>query len=157
MIREEHGDLLRAEADALVNPVNTVGVMGKGLALQFKRAYPEMFRAYERAAKSGQVRVGEMFAWETGVPDGPRFIVNFPTKRHWRSASRLSDIEAGLADMVAVIEKLGIRSIAVPPLGCGLGGLDWGEVAPLIERALGPVADTVDVLVYPPADVSARS
>lgn len=150
MIREEHGNLLRADVDALVNTVNTVGVMGKGIALQFKRAYPQMFDAYERAAKSGLVRVGEMFVWETGMLEGPRFIINFPTKRHWRSPSQLPDIDAGLHDLVDVIVKNSIRSIAVPPLGCGNGGLDWREVAPLIWRSLGPIADTVDVLVYPP-------
>lgn len=150
MIREDHGNLLRAEVDALVNTVNTVGVMGKGIALQFKRAYPEMFRAYERAAKSGELQLGEMFVWETGVLDGPRLVINFPTKGHWRSPSRIADIENGLRDLVDVIERYQVRSIAVPPLGCGHGGLNWDEVAPLIWRALGPISDTVDVLVYPP-------
>ncbi|MBF6293684.1 type II toxin-antitoxin system antitoxin DNA ADP-ribosyl glycohydrolase DarG [Nocardia farcinica] len=150
MIREEHGNLLRADVDALVNTVNTVGVMGKGIALQFKRAYPDMFKEYERAAKANRIHVGEMFVWETGALDGPRFIVNFPTKRHWRSASRLDDIALGLRHLAAVIDSHGIRSIAIPPLGCGNGGLDWAEVAPLIWDALRPLATDVEILVFPP-------
>ncbi|WP_280234519.1 type II toxin-antitoxin system antitoxin DNA ADP-ribosyl glycohydrolase DarG [Nocardia cyriacigeorgica] len=150
MIREEHGNLLRAETDALVNTVNTVGVMGKGIALQFRRAYPEMFLAYEKAAKTGGIQVGRIFVWETGALSGPRFILNFPTKRHWRSGSRLPDIEAGLEDLVEVIRKFGIESIAIPPLGCGNGGLSWQDVAPRIWDALEPLAPDVDILVYPP-------
>jgi O-acetyl-ADP-ribose deacetylase (regulator of RNase III) len=150
MIREEHGNLLRADVDALVNTVNTVGVMGKGIALQFKRAYPEMFKSYERAAKENAVNIGKMFVWETGAMTGPRFIINFPTKRHWRAPSRLEDIGEGLHDLVAVILEYGIRSIAIPPLGCGNGGLQWREVAPLIWDALRPLENMVDILVYPP-------
>ncbi|WP_043731190.1 type II toxin-antitoxin system antitoxin DNA ADP-ribosyl glycohydrolase DarG [Nocardia asiatica] len=150
MIREEHGNLLRADVDALVNTVNTVGVMGKGIALQFKRAYPEMYKAYERAAKENAIRIGEMFVWETEALSGPRLIVNFPTKRHWRSPSRLEDIRSGLLDLVTAIEKYQIRSIAIPPLGCGNGGLDWKEVAPLIWDALRPLEKSVDIRIYPP-------
>ncbi|MFI2561877.1 macro domain-containing protein [Nocardia farcinica] len=123
MVREEHGNLLRADVDALVNTVNTVGVMGKGIALQFKRAYPDMFKEYERAAKANRIQVGEMFVWETGALDGPRFIVNFPTKRHWRSASRLDDIALGLRHLAAVIDSHGIRSIAIPHSDAGTA--DW--------------------------------
>jgi len=151
MIREAEGNLLRADVDALVNTVNTVGIMGKGIALQFKRAYPEMFMAYEDAAKAGDLDIGRMHVWETGTLDGPRFIINFPTKRHWRALSRLADIDAGLVDLVRVIREHGIRSIALPPLGCGNGGLDWSLVAPHIWDALAPLAGDVDVLVYPPA------
>jgi O-acetyl-ADP-ribose deacetylase (regulator of RNase III) len=151
MIKEATGDLLRADVDALVNTVNTVGVMGKGIALQFKRAYPEMFREYVRAAKAGDVARGRMHVWPTGAMGGPKFIINFPTKGHWRSPSRLEDIESGLRDLVEVIRHLGIRSIAVPPLGAGSGGLDWGDVEPLIRRAFGGVSD-VEVLLYPPQE-----
>jgi O-acetyl-ADP-ribose deacetylase (regulator of RNase III) len=151
MIREAEGNLLRADVDALVNTVNTVGVMGKGIALQFKRAYPEMFAAYERAAKAGDLEIGRMHVWETGALDGPRVIINVPTKRHWRAPSRLADIDAGLVDLLRVIREHGIRSIALPPLGCGNGGLDWSLIAPRIWEALAPVAGDVDVLVYPPA------
>jgi O-acetyl-ADP-ribose deacetylase (regulator of RNase III) len=129
--------------------VNTVGVMGKGLALQFKRAYPAMFRAYARAAQSGELEVGRMQVWETGELQGPRYIINFPTKRHWRQGSRLVDIEQGLADLVRVVRALGIRSVAVPPLGCGNGGLDWVHVEPLINKAFASLAD-VDVRLFPP-------
>lgn len=149
MIREAEGNLLAADVDALVNTVNTVGVMGKGIALQFKRAYPDMYRAYEHAAKAGELTLGHMHVWETGAFDGPRFIINFPTKRHWRGPSRLDYIAAGLDDLLLVVRERGIRSIALPPLGCGNGGLDWAEVKSLIEERLGHLP--IDVILYPPA------
>jgi len=148
MIKETTGNLLRSDAQALVNTVNTVGVAGKGIALQFRQAFPENFRAYQRAAKMGEVVPGRMFVWETGQLDNPRYIINFPTKRHWRDKSRLDDIEHGLDDLVRIIEAYKIRSIAVPPLGCGNGGLDWGEVRPLILDRLREV-DT-DVRLFAP-------
>ncbi len=128
MIRDAHGDLLSAEADALVNTVNTVGVMGKGIALQFKKAWPAMFRDYQAASKRGEIIPGRVHVWETGSLSGPRFIINFPTKRHWRAPSKLADIEAGLAHLADVIRARGITSIAIPPLGCGNGGLAWKDV-----------------------------
>ena len=130
MIREERGNLLAADVDALVNTVNTVGVMGKGVALQFKQAFPENYRAYERACKRGEVRIGRMFVFDMGRLTGPRYIVNFPTKKHWRSRSKLADIELGLEDLRKIIEEHSIRSIAVPALGCGNGGLDWRDCPP---------------------------
>jgi O-acetyl-ADP-ribose deacetylase (regulator of RNase III) len=148
-IRVVHGDLLAAEADALVNAVNTRGVMGKGLAAQFKAAHPAMFDAYAAAARAGELCLGRMHVWPTGARDGPRYVVNFPTKDHWRSRSRLGDIESGLADLVRVAVELRLRSIAVPPLGCGHGGLDWADVEPLIRRELGALPG-VEVLLYPP-------
>jgi O-acetyl-ADP-ribose deacetylase (regulator of RNase III) len=148
MIKEVSGNLLRSDAEALVNTVNTVGVAGKGIALQFRQAYPDNFRAYERAAKKGEVIPGRMFVWETGQLDNPRYIINFPTKRHWRGKSRIEDIEAGLEDLVRVIQKYQIRSIAVPPLGCGNGGLDWGEVRPLMLERLRVV--DVEVSLFAP-------
>jgi O-acetyl-ADP-ribose deacetylase (regulator of RNase III) len=151
MIREERGNLLTAEVDALVNTVNTVGVMGKGVALQFKQAFPDNYRAYERACKRGEVALGRMFVFDTGQLTGPRYIVNFPTKQHWRSRSRLSDIEKGLEDLRAIISERSIKSIAVPALGCGNGGLDWRDVYPKIIDELGDL-DDVDVVVYPPQD-----
>ena len=151
MLTEERGNLLQAPADALVNTVNTVGIMGKGIALQFKQAYPGNFRAYETACQLGDVRLGKMFTYETGLLDGPRFVINFPTKGHWRSKSKLSDIEAGLADLREVIRERGIDSIAVPPMGCGNGGLAWGDVRPLIEAALGDLPG-VHVMLYPPQE-----
>ncbi|MCC6497738.1 MAG: macro domain-containing protein [Propionibacteriaceae bacterium] len=149
MIRETSGNLLMAPAEALINTVNTVGVMGKGIALQFKRAYPAMYLEYERAAKAGELAPGRVQVWESDLLQGPRYIINFPTKRHWRGSSKLEYIERGLDDLARVIRDLGVKSIAVPPLGCGNGGLDWAEVKPLIERKLGSLE--VDVLLYPPA------
>jgi Predicted phosphatase homologous to the C-terminal domain of histone macroH2A1 len=151
MITETRGNLLDADVDALVNTINTVGVMGKGIALQFRRAYPEMFADYARAAKAGEVEIGRMHVWATGQMSGPRYVINFPTKRHWRGASRLDYLEAGLADLVRVIKDLDIKSIAVPPLGCGNGGLAWDAVEPVIRRAFDQVPD-VDVLLYPPGE-----
>jgi O-acetyl-ADP-ribose deacetylase (regulator of RNase III) len=150
MIEEASGNLLAADVDALVNTVNTVGIMGKGIALQFKRAFPDNFRQYEKACKAHTVNVGTMFVHEMDAIAGPRFIVNFPTKKHWKSQSRIEDIESGLEDLRTVIEKLDVKSIAVPPLGCGNGGLDWSEVYPLIRHKLGEIVG-VRVLVYPPA------
>ena len=149
MIREQHGNLLEADADALVNTVNTVGVMGRGIALQFKRAYPTMFKAYERDAKAGQIELGRMHVYPTGSLSGPRYIINFPTKGHWRARSRLSHVKAGLVDLVATVRQLDITSIAVPPLGCGNGGLSWSQVRPLIFDAFAQLPN-VDVIVYPP-------
>jgi O-acetyl-ADP-ribose deacetylase (regulator of RNase III) len=150
MIELTQGNLLEAPVEALVNAVNTKGVMGRGIALQFKRAYPGMFRAYERACEAGEVRLGQMHVFDLGgLTGGPRWIINFPTKGHWRDKSGLADIEAGLKDLVATIQKRSIRSIAVPPLGCGLGGLDWNEVRPRIEVALAKVPE-VRVLLFSP-------
>ena len=151
MIRECRGNLLEADAEAVVNTVNTVGVMGKGIALQFKRAFPANYKAYKRACDEDQLELGQMFVWDAGglVTDGPRFVINFPTKKHWRSRSRLVDIRAGLDDLVRQVEKLSIRSIAVPPLGCGQGGLPWDDVRPAIVEAFEGLPE-VEVLLFPP-------
>jgi O-acetyl-ADP-ribose deacetylase (regulator of RNase III) len=143
------GDLLQADAEALVNPVNCVGVMGRGLAAQFKRAYPTNFTAYAQACKRHEVQPGRMLIVATGRRTNARWVINFPTKRHWRDNSRLDDIDSGLAALVADVNRLGIRSIAVPPLGCGLGGLEWADVRPRIERAFAALPD-VTVLVFEP-------
>ncbi len=145
------GNLFEAPAEALVNTVNTVGVMGKGIALMFKEAFPENFRAYEDACKHEEVRVGRMFVTETSSLEGPRWIINFPTKKHWRQSSKLEWIVEGLDDLRRVIQDRNIRSIALPPLGAGNGGLDWSEVRPEVQRALGDLQD-VDILVYEPTD-----
>jgi O-acetyl-ADP-ribose deacetylase (regulator of RNase III) len=150
MMKLVQGNLLAAPAEALVNTVNTVGIMGRGIALQFKQAYPAMFRDYERACKAGEVTLGKVQVFDLGgLAGGPRWIINFPTKRHWKADSRIGDIEEGLKDLVATIQKLRIRSIAIPPLGCGNGGLDWNEVCPRIEAALTEVPE-VEALVYTP-------
>lgn len=151
MIHEAHGDLLKADVEALVNTVNTEGVMGKGIALQFKNAYPEMFKTYADACARKQVQLGKVHVYDAGaIGEGPRWIINFPTKGHWRAKSRLADIESGLADLVATIERLNIRSIAVPPLGCGNGGLQWEVVRPRIEHAMASLPD-VRVELFPPS------
>jgi O-acetyl-ADP-ribose deacetylase (regulator of RNase III) len=153
MIKEVGGDLLRSDVDALVNTVNTVGIMGKGIALQFKQAFPKNYEAYRRACEHGDVHLGQMFVFHTGQLR-PRFIINFPTKEHWRSRSRLSDIESGLTDLIRVIEDLGISSIALPPLGVGNGGLPWQQVRKTIHQALERLPDTV-VLLYTPSGAPA--
>lgn len=145
------GNILRADTEAIVNTVNCVGFMGRGIAAQFKRSYPDNFKAYEAACKRKEVVPGKMFIFETGQLTNPRFIVNFPTKRHWRGKSRIEDIQAGLAALVSEVQRRGIKSIAIPPLGCGLGGLDWREVRPLIERAFAGLPD-VRALVFEPND-----
>ena len=152
MMKLTQGNLLAAPAEALVNTVNTVGIMGRGIALQFKQAYPAMFREYERACKAGEVKLGQVQVVDLGgLAGGPRWIINFPTKGHWRADSHMGDIESGLKDLVATIQKLNIRSIAIPPLGCGNGGLDWSDVRPRIEAALAAVPD-VEALVYTPGE-----
>lgn len=157
MIQEAHGNLLDAEADALVNTVNTVGVMGKGIALQFKRAFPANYKAYKRACDQGVVELGRMFIWDAGaIAGGPRYIINFPTKKHWRSKSKLEDIRAGLDDLVRQLKDLSVTSVAVPPLGCGHGGLQWDQVRPLIESAFEELPD-VTVLMYPPEGAPAAA
>jgi O-acetyl-ADP-ribose deacetylase (regulator of RNase III) len=153
MIVHDSGDLLAADVEALVNTVNCVGVMGKGIALQFKRRYPENFKQYAEACKRGEVRLGHMFVVDLHSMSGPRYIINFPTKNHWKSSSRLVDIESGLNDLVSVIRDVGITSIAVPALGAGNGGLPWSDVEPLITNALGGL-DGVDVHLYPPSDAA---
>jgi O-acetyl-ADP-ribose deacetylase (regulator of RNase III) len=151
MIEYVSGDILQCEADALVNTVNCVGVMGRGLALQFKYVYPENFKAYEAACRRVAVQPGRMFVFETRQLTLPRFIINFPTKRHWRDKSYIEDIDAGLVDLVNVIRNRDICSIAIPPLGAGLGGLDWNKVRPRIEHALAELAE-VRVLVFEPGE-----
>ena len=149
MIRFTTGDILAEDTEALINTVNCVGVMGRGIALQFKKAYPENFRAYAKACERGDVRPGRMFVFETGALTNPRYIINFPTKRHWRGKSRIDDIDSGLKDLVSVIRRRGVRSIAVPPLGSGLGGLEWNNVRSRIENALSEI-DQLEVVVFEP-------
>jgi O-acetyl-ADP-ribose deacetylase (regulator of RNase III) len=149
MIEIARGNLLEADAEALVNTVNCVGFMGKGIALQFKQAFPANFRAYEAACRAGEVVPGRMFIFDNSRLISPRYIINFPTKRHWRGNSRLADIRSGLKALIADVRGLGIRSIAVPPLGCGLGGLDWGKVRPIIVHAFSELPD-VRVLLFEP-------
>lgn len=149
MIERTTGNLLEAQAQALVNTVNCVGVMGKGIALQFKQAFPDNYAFYRAACERGEVRPGQMLVYDSGQMLQPRYIVNFPTKRHWKDRSRIEDIEAGLEALVREVQSRGIRSIAIPPLGAGSGGLDWADVRPRIERAFAPLED-VQVILYEP-------
>jgi O-acetyl-ADP-ribose deacetylase (regulator of RNase III) len=149
MILTTGGDILRADAEALVNAVNCVGVMGRGIALQYKMAFPENFRAYKAACDRNEVLPGRMLVHDLERSANPRYIINFPTKRHWKAASKIEDIEAGLAALVRDVQRLGIKSIAVPALGCGLGGLEWSDVRPRMERAFASLPE-VSVLVYEP-------
>lgn len=153
-IREAEGDLLRVDADALVNTVNCVGVMGKGVALQFKRRFPDMFRDYRRACDGGDVRIGRMHVWETGELRAPAYVINFPTKDHWKGRSKLEWIRLGLQDLRRVLIQLGVTSVALPPLGAGNGGLDWADVEPMIRDALGDL--DVDITLFPPSNVSRK-
>ena len=149
MIEYKSGDILAEDVEALVNTVNCVGVMGRGVALQFKRAFPGNFRAYADRCRRGEMRPGRVFVFETGEMLAPRYVVNFPTKRHWRGKSRLEDVESGLAALAAEIRARGIRSIAIPPLGCGLGGLHWPTVRARLEAALRDLPD-VRIVVFEP-------
>lgn len=150
MITFTEGNLLKAETEALVNTVNTVGVMGKGIALMFKEAFPENFLAYSAACKTHEIEVGRIFATERkDLVGGPKWIINFPTKKHWRNPSKIEWIKDGLQDLVRFIREHKIKSIALPPLGSGNGGLDWKEVRPVIEAALGNL-EGVDVVVFEP-------
>lgn len=137
------------DVDAIVNTVNCVGVMGKGIALQFRNKWPVNYRAYEAACKAKEVRLGRMFVFNSGGLVKPNYIINFPTKNHWRGKSSLESIRDGLKDLVAQVKYLRIRSIAVPPLGCGNGGLEWSEVRPLIEGAFAELPD-VEVRLFEP-------
>ena len=152
MITDSTGNILESQAQAIVNTVNCVGVMGKGLALQFKRAYPQNFQAYASACKSGDVQLGSMFVFSTDSLDGPQWIINFPTKDHWRNESQLEYIREGLQDLKLVMEDLGITSIAIPPLGAGNGGLNWNDVRPVIVDSLNEL-DHVQVELYSPSNM----
>lgn len=143
------GNLLDADVEALVNTVNTVGVMGKGLALQFKRRFSSNFEVYAGACHRGEVQVGRMLVVGTTGHARPRYIINFPTKKHWRDPSQLEYIRTGLVALVSEVKTRGIRSIAIPPLGCGNGGLAWSDVRPLIEQAIAELPG-IRVVVFPP-------
>jgi len=156
MLQFTRGDILKADVDALVNTVNTVGVMGKGIALQFSRAFPEIMKPYKEACKSGELVTGKVMTTKLPLLDGPQYIINFPTKQHWKGNSKMEYIAEGLVALVKEVQQLEIRSIAIPPLGCGLGGLQWQDVKQQIELALGDLEE-VEILVYEPAGVPAAS
>ena len=151
MIQSKVGDILAEDVEALVNTVNCVGVMGRGVALQFKKAYPQNFKAYADACTRKKVRLGRVFVHALNQSVNPRYIINFPTKNHWRDRSRLGDIEAGLKSLIKEVRERDIRSIAIPPLGSGLGGLEWNVVRPRIEEALSGIHD-LHVVIFEPND-----
>jgi len=156
MIELTCGNILNADTEAVVNTVNCVGVMGKGLALQFKKAFPENFKAYESACRHSEIGPGRMFVFETGHIVNPRYIINFPTKRHWRDRSHYKDIVAGSKALVAELRSHNIGSIAIPPLGCGLGGLDWEKVRVIIEEAFSAAPDVLIKLFEPTGTPKAK-
>src|SRR3954466_9849158 len=153
MIEFRTGDILRADAEALVNTVNCVGIMGRGIALQFKNAFPENFKAYAAACQREQVQPGKMFVFETGQLS-PKYIINFPTKRHWKGKSRIEDIDAGLRALAEVVKERHIKTVAMPPLGSGLGGLHWPDVRRRIEDFARELPDVSFTIFEPRADAA---
>jgi len=149
MITIKEGNILRADTEALVNTVNCVGVMGRGIALQFRKAYPENFEAYSKVCKEKKLHPGIVYTYRLQTFGGPRYIINFPTKRHWKGKSKLEDIEEGLTALVAEVKRLDVRSISIPPLGCGLGGLSWETVRSIIENAFSALPE-IEVDLYEP-------
>jgi len=152
MVTYKSGDIFRSPAQVITNTVNCVGVMGKGLALEFKNRYPDMFREYKARCERGEVRPGKPYLFENNQVE----VLNFPTKRDWRENSRLEDIEAGLKYLAENYAKMGIFFLALPPLGCGLGGLHWPDVRSLIEKYLAPIQD-LEVFVYEPAAAQSKT
>lgn len=153
MMHFTQGNLLEANVDALVNAVNTVGVMGKGIALMFKERFPKNYREYVAASQAGEIQIGRMFVSATDEPSNPKWIVNFPTKKHWRHPTKIEWVREGLVALHQVIRDKHIKSIAIPALGCGNGGLNWADVRPLIEEYLSDLADT-EIIVYEPTQKS---
>ncbi len=149
MIHYTQGNLFDAQVEAVVNTVNTVGVMGKGIALMFKERFPENMAEYARACRAKQVQTGKMFVTETSELMGPRWIVNFPTKQHWRAPSKMQWIIDGLQDLKQFIQTNRVKSIAIPPLGAGNGKLEWTDVKPEIEKALADLSD-IEIIIYEP-------
>lgn len=149
MIEYKTGDIFAEDVEALVAPVNCEGVMGRGLAEQFKKNFPKNSKEYERA----EIKPGSMFVFDTRGFFNPKYIINFPTKRDWRRKSRMEDIESGLASLEKEIRTRRIRSIAIPALGCGLGGLEWREVRERMEAKLKPLAeDGVQIVIFEPKE-----
>lgn len=156
-IRYKTGDMFEQPAEAIVNTVNCVGVMGKGVALEFKRRWPENFRAYKRLCDAGELAPGKLFIFENSDILGEanhRFLINFPTKQHWRAQSKIEYIESGLDAFVNEVRRLRIKSVALPPLGCGNGGLEWTDVRRLIEQKLAPLDDVCFTVFAPASEIT---
>jgi O-acetyl-ADP-ribose deacetylase (regulator of RNase III) len=150
MLKLTKGDILKADTEALVNTVNCMGIMGRGIALQFRKAFPDNFKVYESACDKKQLHPGKMLVCDLNRFENPRYVINFPTKRHWKGKSKIEDIESGLKALIEEVSKRNIRSIAIPPLGCGLGGLNWQKVKAMIEKTFEALPQ-VQVLLYEPA------
>ncbi len=153
MIEVKKGNILATDAEALVNTVNCVGIMGRGIALQFKKTFPDMFNKYQSACALGEITVGKVQVYETHWPKNPKYLINFPTKKHWKEKSRMEYIETGLVSLVRELRERGIRSVAVPPLGCGSGGLEWKKVRPVIEMVLNELPE-VTVFLFEPDETA---
>lgn len=156
IIEYKNGDMFDEPTEAIVNTVNCVGVMGKGVALEFKRRWPSNFKAYKIACADKSLIPGKMFIFDNGGfldSEKHRFLINFPTKQHWRSKSKIEYVKDGLVDFVEQIRRLGIKSVALPPLGCGNGGLEWSDVRPLIEEAVSSLPN-VHFVIFGPAEPS---
>lgn len=149
MITYTTGNLLEAPVEAVVNTVNTVGVMGKGIALMFKERFPEAFMEYQSACKKDEVKVGQMFLSYNPEFSGPRYIIHFPTKQHWRNPTKQEWVKTGLVALKELIINKQMKSIAIPPLGCGNGGLKWEQVKPMIESELADLHE-VEIVIYEP-------
>lgn len=147
MIKFTKGNILKANVEALVNAVNTVGVMGKGIALAFKKAFPLNYKLYKEVCNNKEFTVGSMFTTNTGKLT-PRYIINFPTKEHWKGRSKIEFIESGMKKLIETIKTNDIKSIAIPPLGCGNGGLKWSDVKPIIINELQNI--DIDIIIYEP-------
>ena len=150
MIKYITGNILESKAEALINTVNTVGVMGKGIALQFKKAYHNNFKAYVEACKNKDIAIGKLLvSKDANLNTGEKYIINFPTKKDWRKPSEYSFIEAGLDDLINVLQEYNIQSVAIPPLGSGNGGLEWEKVKKIIHNKLNHL--NIEVIVYEPS------
>jgi O-acetyl-ADP-ribose deacetylase (regulator of RNase III) len=156
-IYHKTGNIFEETTDALVNTVNCSGIMGKGIALEFKKIYPGNFRAYEKACHNNEVKLGTMFVFETNSLTNPKYIINFPTKKHWKSRSQIGDIIKGLDNLELIILRYQIKSISIPPLGCGLGGLNWAEVEPLIVGLAKKLESTIFHIYEPKEDESTNA
>lgn len=152
MIKYVTGNILDSDSEALINTVNTDGIMGKGIALQFKKAFPANFKLYQKACKDKIVDIGKLLITkDSSLASGTKFIINFPTKKSWRKPSEYSFIESGLDDLLRVTQLNNIKSIAIPPLGAGNGGLEWEKVKNIIERKLS--SSNMNILIYEPNSV----
>jgi len=149
MIYFKKGNILEATVEALVNTVNKVGIMGKGIALAFKKKFPENYKIYKEACENNQLKIGDLLVTQT-ERSIPKYIINFPTKQHWRSRSKIEYIEKGMEKLVEVIQEKNIQSIAIPPLGCGNGGLNWKDVKPVIVKGLESMKDSTEIILYEP-------